>query len=174
MPIGLEKLQEWLRYDPLTGLFHWVKKPNRNTRIGDRAGWVHKDSKSEGLAYIYLQCEKQIMLGHHAAFLLVTGRCPNSEVDHQNGIGTDNRWENLREVTHAANGRNQRLNSANTSGTMGVDFHAASGRWRARIIYNQHEKHLGLFSTRDEATAARKAAEQQFGFHQNHGRTYVE
>ena len=45
----------------------------------------------------------------------------------------------------------------NTSGYKGVDFNR--GKWRARIYYNNKAILLGSFSTKEEAIAARKAAE---------------
>jgi len=169
LAISIEKLQEWFTYDPLTGWIQWKKKPNRNTRPGDKAGWTVTDLKN-GMHYIVIQCEKNKMLAHVAAFALQTGKLPTGEIDHINGNGVDNRWENLRDVSHAINGRNQKMSKANTSGAMGVDFHAASQSWRARIIVNRKEKHLGMFKTKEDAIAARKAAEMEHGFHANHGR----
>lgn len=36
------------------------------------------------------------------------------------------------------------------------------------LVWNQ-QIHLGVFPTKDEAIAARRAAEERFGFHKNHG-----
>jgi hypothetical protein len=40
---------------------------------------------------------------------------------------------------------------------------------RARIWKNKKYKHLGYFTKFKDAVAARKAAEQKYGFHPNHG-----
>lgn len=82
---------------------------------------------------------------HH----LITGW---SMVDHINGNGLDNRRSNLRQVTHAQNCRNRRLNSDNTSGYKGVNRFPSS--WRAGIVVNQRFHHLGMYATAEEAALA--------------------
>jgi HNH endonuclease len=37
------------------------------------------------------------------AFLYMTGRWPKDEVNHVNGVHHDDRWKNLRDVTHQDN-----------------------------------------------------------------------
>ncbi|MFD2248971.1 hypothetical protein [Pseudochelatococcus lubricantis] len=92
------------------------------------------------------------------------------EIDHVNGIRSDNRFNNLRNVDHAANTRNVALHSSNTSGVIGVSWAKRECRWRASIKANNRERHIGYFRDFEDAVAARKAAERQFGFHKNHGR----
>jgi len=41
--------------------------------------------------------------------------------------------------------------------------------WCARIKVNQHIIQLGKFEKLEDAIQARKTAEQQYGFHENHG-----
>lgn len=84
-------------------------------------------------------------------------------VDHINGNKLDNRRINLRVVTPQQNQLNrQGPNRNNTSGVRGVNYCpqlSASRPWRAQITVNGKNSHLGLFATRDEAIAARRAAE---------------
>lgn len=47
---------------------------------------------------------------------------------------------------------------------------ANNGSWTAQITVNYKRIVLGLYRTKDEAIAARKAAEKIIGFHPNHGR----
>lgn len=161
-------IREWFAYDPETGVVFWKKKPNRNKPVGAQAGFKWSDGTN---TYIRIGINGACIFAHVVAMALLNGRLPSSPVDHIDGDGTNNRAKNLREVSHTENLRNQRLNSRNSSGVMGVDFHVASRRWRARIIVDKKERHLGTFATREEAIVARKAAETQFGFHENHGRT---
>ena len=100
----------------------------------------------------------------------MTGKWPNGEVDHINGIRDDNRWCNLRDVTKSENQRNAKIRKVNTSGFNGVDFHTKHNKWRARIYVDGRSELLGYFSNFFVACCVRKAAEQEHGYHPNHGR----
>jgi len=88
-----------------------------------------------------------------------------THVDHINGDPLDNQRSNLRVVTFSANQVNRkRLNRNNFSGVRGVSFRpqlSKSHPWRAQIMVNRKGIHLGLFLTKEEAVAARKAAEMR-------------
>ena len=51
----------------------------------------------------------------------------------------------------------------------GVFRHAQTGRWQAQIRIGGTSIHLGSFEAFDDAVAARRKAEEQYGFHKNHG-----
>ena len=50
----------------------------------------------------------------------------------------------------------------NTSGVTGVSFSRKNGLWRASIMANGVRHHLGMFGSKDDAAAARKAAEDWY------------
>ena len=81
-------------------------------------------------------------------------------VDHIHGKETryDNRKSNLRIATSKQNNRNRGLSSRNTSGVTGVVFERQRNKWRANIMH----LFLGRFDTKEEAIAARKAAEEKY------------
>lgn len=106
---------------------------------------------------------------HRVLWLLYTGKWPSADIDHINGIRSDNRIENLRVVSRAENLKNQRLRTNNTSGVTGVSWDKRSGKWHAHIQVNVRRKHIGYFTKISDAIAARKAAEVEYGFHANHG-----
>ena len=88
------------------------------------------------------------------------------DVDHINGDGSDNRWENLRLCSRAENNQNQGVSRNSRSGVTGVCFHRPSQRWRAYIVKDYRQTHLGLFATKEEAAAAyRKAKGENHSFH---------
>lgn len=110
-------------------------------------------------------------LVHRIIWMMLTGYDPgDKEIDHQNGDGLCNRRSNLRLVSHKVNGRNTPIPSNNTSGIMGVSFSKSRGKWEAYIKINQRRKHLGRYDNKREAVRARRQAEREYGFHQNHGR----
>ena len=72
----------------------------------------------------------------------------------------------------STNSMNAARPSHNTSGHIGVSFEKRRKRWEAHIGVpgTGRKKRLGYFDEIEEAVAARKAAERQFGYHKNHGR----
>ena len=76
-----------------------------------------------------------------------------SDVDHVDGIRTNNFVSNLRWATHAENMRNKKSRPGGSSSYKGVCFAKQANKWKAKIKINGKDKYLGLFS--DEASAAR-------------------
>lgn len=151
------RLKEVLDYDPKSGLF---------SRVG--TGKSKVGSLVNG--YIRIMVDGKRYMAHRLAFLFMAGSFPAEETDHINGICDDNRWSNLREVTHMENLRNQKRPKDNTSSVVGVCWNKAAGKWTAKIGVKGKEMHLGLFTNFADAVYVRKSAEDQLGFHQNHGR----
>lgn len=153
-----EQLREVLNYDPSTGFFTWKKMDRRHWLLGTIAGARH----SGGYIRIYVRGREYY--GHRLAWLFVHGDWPPEQIDHINGIRTDNRIDNLRPASATENLRNTKRRKNNTSGCKGVSQHSTSRRWRARIVVNRVENHLGFFDTKEEAIAAYKhAAAERFG-----------
>lgn len=107
-------------------------------------------------------------LAHRIIWFMQTGNwC--EQVDHLNHIRTDNRWVNLRAADDKENYYNKSINTNNTSGYLGVSFMKSRGKYRATITKNRKSIHLGLFNTAEEAHQARLDANEDHGFHSNHG-----
>ena len=102
-------------------------------------------------------------------FALYHGKWPENDIDHINQIRDDDRIVNLREVTHQENMRNIPMLSTNTSGVTGVGWYKPSGKWKAQIQNSGKGIYLGYFRDKQDAIAARKEAEIEYGFHKNHG-----
>lgn len=93
-------------------------------------------------------------------------------IDHIDHDPLNNKIENLRAVPYTDNYKNIRLSPKNKSGFNGVREHSP-GRWRAVIMVNRKLVYLGTFDTFDEARTARRAANDFYGFHSNHGKNIV-
>lgn len=163
--ITQELLKQLLHYDPETGVFTW-RVARGGSQVGDVAG--HECFKGTK-AYIIMGINGRIDRAHRLAFVYMTGDWPNDEVDHINGDGTDNRWDNLRDATRVENCRNMRLHNHNTSGVSGVSWRKQRDKWRAYITVENRQINLGHFTEWWDAVCARKSAERHYGFHPNHG-----
>lgn len=76
------------------------------------------------------------------------------EVDHINRNKLDNRRRNLRIVTKSQNVRNRGKTSVNKSGFKGVSWQSVFKKWRATIVVNKKQLHLGYFNTPAKAHKA--------------------
>ena len=83
-------------------------------------------------------------------------------IDHINHKVWDNRKHNLRPATVSQNNMNKILSSNNTSGVTGVGWHKTKGKWRAYIVVNKKQIHLGDYNNFKDAVKARKDAEEKY------------
>lgn len=157
-----DEARRLFRYDPESGKLYWKVRAARNVMAGDEAGANPNGERR------MVRIRGKKYLNTRIAWLLMTGEWPEL-IDHINGDTRDDRWCNLRDVGPGANSRNCKTPRNNTSGVVGV---MRSGKkWVAKIKANYRTIHLGTFDTIEEAAKARKQAEREHGFHENHGRT---
>lgn len=83
-------------------------------------------------------------------------------VDHINHDKLDCHLSNLCITTVSRNTFNRRKFSNNPSGTVGVNFNKAMGKWHAKIGKDMKRIHLGFYQTKEEAIKARKEAEVKY------------
>lgn len=178
-----DELRQLLRYDEATGKIFWLprspelfKSDGHNGCHRSSLTWnkKHAGREASGNAnnhgYMMISLFKRLVGAHRVAWAIVHGQWPVGEIDHINGHRSDNRINNLRDVSSQDNKRNAARRADNSSGVAGVSRRPQSSRWRARIFIDGGEKSLGTYSTLPDAIAARKAAEIRYGFHPNHGR----
>lgn len=161
--ITQERLKELLLYNKHTGKFTWASKPNRRISIGSEAGNV------SGYRYRVIRIDGKTNLAHRLAWLYETGSFPDHDIDHINHDRSDNRICNLRAATRAENCRNRGYSPRNTSGHIGVAYDKARDKWTSRLFFNGKQVHFGRHETKSNAVCARKNAEKEYGFHENHG-----
>ncbi|MGA4453989.1 HNH endonuclease signature motif containing protein [Pseudomonas kurunegalensis] len=160
--LNQERLKTLLTYDPITGEFTWNVSRGL-AKAGGPAGSKHH------LGYICIGVDGAKLEAHRLAFLYMTGSWPSDDVDHINHIRSDNRWVNLRLATRTENSRNASRYASNSSGVHGVSWKKRDKTWHARICVSGKSIHLGSFKEYDCAVRARRSAEEQYGFHANHG-----
>lgn len=123
--------------------------------------WV---SRKAGNNLFYAVCMVRLNKNkwkHIRMHQLITGF---KNVDHKDGNGLNNQKSNLRKATIAQNTYNQRKRSGTYSRYKGVSKMGNTKKWRAYIVKNYKQYHLGLFE--DEIDAAKeynKKAKEFFG-----------
>lgn len=156
--LTVERLKQKLSYNSNTGLFTW-KRSRGPGKEGAVAGRLHNQG------YIRISIDYKDYLAHRLAWLYVYGEWPSDEIDHVNGIKTDNRICNLRAATREENCRNVTVNKRNRLGIKGVsERNDCKNRFRAKIMINGKVVVLGQYKTAEEAKAAyNEAARKYFG-----------
>lgn len=126
----------------------------------------------KGYIYPYLRWKNKTyhIYAHRVVWAFAHGSWPTGFIDHVNGNRSDNRIENLRDVSSGTNGKNKAQNTRNVSGVTGVSWCKERRRWRAKITSDYETTILGHFEDFDEAVRVRREAEREKNFHPNHGR----
>lgn len=158
----LELLQMFLRYNPETGDLRWAmsrpRLPGESEAAHRRwhnlyAGRVPGSTQQNGrqLRRVFQLRGKQYS-AHRVACALLQGVVPREgDVTAENGNYLDLRGDNL----EMADSRNQSDHRpVAKGGHRGVYWHERSQRWYAR---DDKDRHIGMFSTAEEALAARNA-----------------
>lgn len=142
--ITKELVNEYFCYD--NGHLSWKKS------TGPRSVPGQKLTNINSKGYVCVQFMNKVYKAHQIIFLLHHGYIPN-EIDHINNVRSDNRIENLREVTRSLNCANQSVQKRSASGYKGVT-RIKNNMWRARIKHLQREIYIGLFETPESAAHA--------------------
>jgi hypothetical protein len=138
-----------LNYNKDTGLFTWVNQRNKNKRK-QYVGYVSENG------YIIISIPEGNYRAHRLAWLMYYGKWPKNDIDHINGIRTDNRICNLREVTRRENlqnmakHRNGKLPGATRVGD----------RYQSQIQVGKKTIFLGMYDTEMEAHLAYRLANE--------------
>lgn len=152
--ITQETLKSLMTYDQKTGVLLW--------KVID--GRIHKD-RSVGLigsdGYVAVKIAGRTYKAHRLVWLYVHGAWPEHFIDHINGVRTDNRLENLRDVEHSINMANRhRPYRTNKSGFLGVCKNGSG--WRAEMRVSGKKQNLGTYNTPEEAHQAYLNAKKEF------------
>lgn len=159
-----DELRKDFSYDPGTGELRHARYKGGNCRAGMLAG--HLSMRG----YIEVGYRGTLLKAHRIIWTMMTGHPPLEDIDHINGIGSDNRWANLRSCPHSKNTKNARLSRRNTLGVKGVSPNTGRGKpFKAQIQIDKKKIGLGYFDTIEEAKAAYDAAAKKH--HQEFART---
>lgn len=154
--IDPEIVRREFTYNPFTGEI-------RNKITGGVGGIKYSGTSSSPKPYIRIRVGDSNFYVHRVIWVWMTGEQPEGEVDHKDSDGLNNRWVNLRDLSHRRNGKNQKIHSNNTSGVGGVT-QRKNGRWRARIMVEGKMVDLGSYIDKQDAIDRRMMAEQKYKF----------
>ena len=158
---------KYLLYNHLTGIVT-AKEYRKRVPVGTALGSENSDG------YLQITLFGQNYKLHQVVWYLHVGYWPDFQVDHVNGVRSDNRSLNLRLVTQPVNLKNKGTYKSNGSGSNGVHFHRRQLQWIASIRVEGVAVHLGSFEDKEDAINARNLANIKYGFHENHGRKLLE
>lgn len=181
--LSIDTLRQLIAYDPETGALTWKPRTPEIFEDGKRPReWTAKiwNSRHAGNPALAAVSISGYLTGaifwrnhtaHRVAFAVHYGRWPKEQIDHINGIRSDNRIGNLREATSRSNSLNMGISSRNTSGRTGVEWIEQRQKWRVSVQKNGKAKFVGRYDDFADAVAAREAAEAKYGYHKNTRRT---
>lgn len=148
---AVTRMKELLLCDATAGsLHHKIARGGR--AAGSRAGLTNPEV-NRGYCQVYI--DGKAYRTHRVIWKLVTGKDPVGVIDHINGDTTDNRFENLRDVSVLENNRNRHAVSSNV-GHLGVSFCKKSKRYLATISVGNRNYNIGKFHRLTDAVKARK------------------
>lgn len=151
---SIEYLRTALILDSDTGILTWKLRSdmprNWNTRY---AGSVALNA-DKGQGYRSGTVLGKRLLAHRVVWALHYGEWPEGEIDHINGIGSDNRIENLRLASRAQNCRNINGRRHGRVCFKGVYWFPRLSKYVAKIRGAIGTEHLGYFENECEAANA--------------------
>jgi len=147
------RLKELLAYDPTTGEFTNLKSGRGRKPVGTVVG------SPNNTGYTTSMIGGKNYLHHRLAWLYTHSVFPPTDLDHRDGVRTNNALQNLRPATRAENCQNAATRNDNRSGSPGV--RRVGARWRARLSVRGVHHHLGYFPDWQSAEAARLRAKRE-------------
>lgn len=158
--IAVEDLRYLFDADIINGRLAWAHVSKYHAeKNGTEAGTPVWDAT--GKTYWVVSIAKHPYRRSHIIFAIAHGRWPHNQIDHINGISTDDRISNLREATVTQNAWNHKHRTRRIKLPMGVR-NLKSGKYEARITCNKTTHYLGSFTTPEEASAVYQAARKEF------------
>lgn len=153
-------LHRLLTYDPQTGVLTWRERPSDlfasphaanswNSRLAGSVAFpnINRTGYMKGMIF------GRTYMAHRVIWALMSGEWPPAtmDIDHINGVKTDNRWANLRLATRQQNSFNRKPRT----GRRFRGVYERDGSWHARCkdMHGRVHDQSG-YRTEDEAAAA--------------------
>jgi hypothetical protein len=134
------------------GKLFW-KQTKRVDLIGKEISGVNGDG------YIRIKVNGKTKKTHQVIYQMFYGYIP-SVIDHINGIKTDNRIENLREVTRSQNSMNHSIKRHGKQ--RNVSWHIRVQKWNVRVMKNYKTVYSAYFEDKELADLVAFEARKKF------------
>lgn len=169
-----EFLNECFTYK--NGFLFWKKRPlyhfkseksHKNTfKFIDKKAGTFCNSKNSNTTYLTIEINSTAFKAHRIIWQMHYGNLTDFEqIDHIDHNGLNNKLENLRKVSCSINQKNKPLQSSNTTGINGVNWHKSANKWQVRITDLSGKRlDLGRFNSFEDAVKVRKYAEKLYGY----------
>lgn len=161
---SIEYLRKALSLNPITGEMRWNYREDMPGNWNTRYAGMIALSADKGQGYRSSTVNGKRLLAHRVVWALYYGEWPVGEIDHINGIGSDNRVVNLRLASRSQNCSNIKGRRGGARCFKGVFWHAPYNQWVAKICVQRKNVFIGYFA--DDCEAARaydKVAAELFG-----------
>jgi hypothetical protein len=165
-----ELLKQLIDYNPDTGVFVWKERPlsmlekqsycnTWNTRFANKqAGRLTNVKK--GFTFRRICIFNKEYQGHHIAFLYMTGKYPEHDIDCIDGDYTNLEFKNIRECTRQDT-TFKAIKSSGKNKLIGSSFKKDRNKYRSQIDVNGKSISLGHFDTEEQAHNAYVEAKRQ-------------
>lgn len=131
---------------------NFIYKPDGTfERKDSRHSGGHRDKDG----YIVIKIEKKAYKAHRLVYAYFNGHFPEHEIDHINRVRSDNRIENLRDVTRAQNVWNEDRKPNKDTGVVGIYIDKCTKQLKKKYTFRVCGK-MYRFYTLEEAIEARK------------------
>jgi len=118
--------------------------------------------------YIQVRMYKDKFMAHRIIWALHYGLWPKNGIDHINGIKTDNRIENMREVTQFSNSKNAHKYPRREP-WIATGIIRRKSKFYAHAQVDNKSIHIGTFKCHTSAHLARLLFDKKNGFSDRHG-----
>lgn len=137
-PLTVERLKSLLSYDPESGRWTWILR-RCGVTVGSEAGC----RSPEG--YVRIRIDGFYYKAHRLAVFYMTGKWPESLVDHRNRVPGHEAYDNLRSATRGQNNTNRRGTAK--SGFKGVYRCIRNGKVRFEVYLSNPRVFAGAYGS---------------------------
>lgn len=146
------------------GFLYWkIYRASKKIKPGDKAGCINNKG------YYQLSLDNKTYRQHNIIWKMFTGNDPKEQIDHINHDKTDNRIENLREVSNEENMKNMSKHKNNTSGYSNIIIRNDNRKKKYVVSIGKNKCYKKSFLTLEEAIQHRDEKYIELNYHPNHG-----